>query len=395
MARSGAAEVRQEVGIAAARQVGLLERLAADDDWRVRVRVAEALAGRGQGNAILDRLAEDEHPHVRGAALTPDRAADLVREPTRETSWHVLAVAARMAKVPLWRLEPQPAWQPPHAPDVAVPPLAVARPAPPHARRLGPEGILVAPLGVSGHYGLPEEGFARALQAGVNLFFWEPGYETLTRFAGRLAASQRRGLHFITGTFGADGARVRRDAERALRELGVERLAVFLVFWVQSWARLAPDVLEALDRLRAEGKVGACGLSTHSRPLAVRAIEEAWDPVMVRHSAAHRGAEEAVLPRAREAGRGLITFNNTCYGRLLRPRLGLAAPGAADCYRYSLAQPAVAACLAAPSTLEQLEENLDVLHDAVLPEDRRALLLAQGASLYDEEKVFWRLVRSR
>ena len=81
------------------------------------------------------------------------------------------------------------------------------------------------------------------------------------------------------------------------RALGVDRLAVFLLFWVRSWARVAPDVREALDRLRAEGKVQAWGLSTHSRPLAVEALHAGWDPVMVRHSAAHRGAEERVLPQ--------------------------------------------------------------------------------------------------
>jgi len=52
----------------------------------------------------------------------------------------------------------------------------------PHARPLGQTGLQLSPLGLSGHYGLPEEGFAHALDAGVNLFFWEPNYNTQTRF---------------------------------------------------------------------------------------------------------------------------------------------------------------------------------------------------------------------
>ena len=266
---------------------------------------------------------------------------------------------------------------------------------PPNARLLGPDKIAVAPLGISGHYGLPVEGFVRAVEGGVNLLFWEPNYSTLTAFAARLPPSERRALHFLSGTFEADEVRVRRDAERALRLLRIDRLAVYLVFWVQSWARVTDDVREALERLKAQGKVAAFGLSTHSRPLALEAIDAAWDPVMVRHSAAHRSAEEEVFPRALARGTSLLTFSNTCYGRLLQPRPGLEPPTATDCYRYALAQPAVAACFSAPATLEQLVENLAALREPALPDDRRAALLAQGAALYEDETIFRRLVRSR
>jgi hypothetical protein len=382
---------------AAARQDGgdLLARLSADEDWSVRLRVARILAGRDEGGEIRTRLQFDEHPFVRAVALTPGRAAELVRDPERETSWHVLSAAARLAKEPLWRLEPQHPWQPPRVAPAAGPPVSVCRPEPPHARPLGSNGSRVAPLGVSGHYGLPVAGFVQALEAGVNLLFWEPAYQTLTRFASQLPASERRGLHWVAGTFEADGRRVRRDAEQALRTLGLDRLAVFLVFWVRSWARLAPDVLPELARLKEQGKVESWGLSTHSRALAVEAMAAGWDPVMVRHSAAHRGAERDVFPHAQAAGRGLLTFSCTCYGRLLRPRAGLPPPSAADCYRYTLEQPGVAACFSAPATVEQLDENLTALRDPVLPDGRRAALLAQGAAVYADERVFRRLVRER
>jgi hypothetical protein len=390
--------IRAEVAVAAVRQGDvpeLIEALAGDPDAGVRARLAECLAECAQDAAAhLARLQDDPHPRVRAAALTPARAAELVRAPERESSWSVLARAARLARVPLWNLEPEP-WRPAPPSGAAPGPLQLLRGSPPNARLLGPEKLAVAPLGLSGHYGLPVEGFVRGVEAGVNLLFWEPNYQTLTAFAARLPPSERRALHFMTGTFEADGKRVRRDAERALRLLGIDRLAVYLVFWVQSWARITPDVREALERLEAEGKVGAFGLSTHDRPLALEALAAGWDPVMVRHSAAHRGAEAEVFPRARALGTTLLTFSNTCYGRLLQARPGLSPPTAADCYRYALDQPGVAVCLSAPATVEQLEENLVALGDPMLPKDRRALLLAQGASLYEDETVFRRLVRSR
>jgi aryl-alcohol dehydrogenase-like predicted oxidoreductase len=248
-------------------------------------------------------------------------------------------------------------------------------------------------MGISGHYGLPVEGFVRAFETGINLMFWEPNYRTLTEFLSRITPADRGSIHLLAGTFEADGSRIERDAQRVLRALKVEQIAIFLLFWVQSWDRVTPDVCETLERLQAEGTIGAYGLSTHSRPLAVEALEAGWDPVMVRHSAAHRGAEQQIFPRAAELGASLITFSNTCYGRLLEPRDGWSPPSAADCYRYTLMQPGVRACLSAPASLAQLEQNLAALHDPTLADERRQYLEAFGARLYEEETLFRRFVR--
>src|SRR5262249_34915967 len=117
------------------------------------------------------------------------------------------------------------------------------------------------------------------------------------------------------------------------------------------------------------------------------------NPLMVRHSVAHRGAEEQVLPRAAALGTSIITFNNTCYGRLLQAHGDSPAAGVADCYRYSLAQLGVAVCLSAPATLAQLEENLSVLRAPQLPAERRQRLVEHGQRVYQEDKVFGRYVR--
>jgi aryl-alcohol dehydrogenase-like predicted oxidoreductase len=250
-------------------------------------------------------------------------------------------------------------------------------------------------VGISGHYGLPVEGFVRAVEEGVNLLFWEPNYYTLSEFATRLVPEQRRGLHFLAGTFEASGPRIRRDVERAVRSLHIERLALFLVFWTRSWERITDEVRGTLERLQQEGLIGMAGLSTHSRTLAVEALGTGWNPVMVRHSAAHRGAETQVFPHAHVAGASIITFNNTCYGRLLKPQGDRPIPPAADCYRYTLSFPAVTMCLSAPATMEQLEENLKALRQPHLADDRQQALLEQGAGVYREETLFRRLVRSR
>ncbi len=392
------AELRAEAVTAAVRQgccSDFLASLVGDPDMGVRLNLAQGLVGREDAWSIdiITRLQSDPHPHVRAAAMTPSRAAELIQEPGRETSWHVLGRAARLARIPLWKLEPASPWRPSPSVRLAAEPLELGQAEARPARSLGPDQLAVAPLGISGHYGLPVKGFCNAYEAGVNLMFWEPNYRTMTEFYARGGPSVRRSIHLLAGTFEADGQRIRRDAEAVLRSLKIERIAVFLLFWVQSWQRITPDVRETLEQLKTEGKIAAFGLSTHSRPLAVEALEAGWDPVMVRHSAAHRGAEQQIFPRAAQRGASLITFSNTCYGRLLQPRNGVPPPSAADCYRYTLMQPGVRACLSAPATLAQLEENLAVLRDPELPEDRRDYLLSFGERLYEEETVFRKFVR--
>jgi HEAT repeat protein len=369
-----------------------LDALAQDEDASVRVALAARL--RSAPSPTLAFLQFDSHPLVRAAALTQERAAALVADPEQETSWHVLHAACRLAKTPAWKLEPRPPWRPPPRAEAKSEPMEVPAGDPPNARRLGPDGLTVPPVGLSGHYGLPVDGFVRAVERGLNFLFWEPNYQTLTAFSSRLSPSSRRQLNFLCGTFEATPQRLLADVERALRALRAERIALFMVFWVRGWSRITAEMHSMLERLKGDGKVGTFGLSTHDRAFAIEAIDDGWDPVMVRHSLAHRGAESAVLPRGLDRGTSVITFNNTCYGRLLRPRDGGPAATAADCYRYSLMQPGVTACLSAPAHLAQLEETLAVAADPELPSKRLAPLLEHGAEVYREETIFRRTIRA-
>jgi Aldo/keto reductase family len=373
-------------------RLDLLESLVADPDASVRIRMAENLVHSADQPERLDRLQNDRHPLVRAAALTLERAVRLIEQPTRETSWHVLAQAAKMRKTPIWKLEPKKPWQPEREGSTSLERICPVRGRPELSRSLAPGGQTIAPLAISGHYGLPVDGFVHALEEGVNVFFWEPNYRTLTEFASRLPPENRYAIHFLAGTFEAEPKRIAADVDRVLRNLGIDCISFFLLFWVQTWARVTPAVRETLDRLRDAGKIGRYGLSTHSRSLAVEAIEADWELVMVRHSAAHRGAEAQVFPTARQRGTTLFTFNNTCYGRLLR---GTDCPEAADCYRYSLTQPEVVACISAPATMQQLQENLKALHEPFLPPERQERLLHKGMNVYEEEAIFRKLIRER
>jgi aryl-alcohol dehydrogenase-like predicted oxidoreductase len=163
------------------------------------------------------------------------------------------------------------------------------------------------------------------------------------------------------------------------------------LFWTRSPARLDEQAFGVLDDLRRAGKIRAVGFSTHHRDLAREAIERTpWDVVMIRHSAAHPGIETALLPTARERGTAILTFSALCYGRMLS---GPNAPTATECYRYSLSQPGVTACISAPRRYRELVENLGILADPMLPADRIAALREHGQGVHAESARFNTLVR--
>jgi aryl-alcohol dehydrogenase-like predicted oxidoreductase len=219
------------------------------------------------------------------------------------------------------------------------------------------------------------------------------GYESLTKFSRSISHRERQQLHFIAGTFEATPQAIRRDAERAVRVMHLDRLELFLLFWTRSWQRLDDAVRRELDSLQRSGIVQMVGISTHNRALALEAIDEDWDPIMVRHSAAHRGAEVTVFPAANNKGTSLLAFNSTCYGRLLSPLPDGTRATAADCYRYTLSHSAVTSCLCAPATLPQLHENLQALDNLDLAADALAKLQKVGAQVYEEDVVFRQALR--
>ncbi|MDQ3367408.1 MAG: aldo/keto reductase, partial [Myxococcota bacterium] len=261
---------------------------------------------------------------------------------------------------------------------------------PPTERRpFGRAGFDVAPLAISGAYDLSPRALAAAEHAGVDLFFWEPGYDVLTRFLrSRARAATTR---VITGSYHADPASIRGDVDRALRTLRRDTLDAFLLFWTRSSARVDAEAFGILDELRRAGKVRAVGFSTHHRELARDAIASSpWDVVMIRHSAAHPGIESVLLPAARATSTAVVTFSALCYGRMLA---GPGAPSPAECYRYSLAQPGVTACISAPRRHRELVENLGALVEPSLPADRIAALRLHGQGVHAESARFNAFVR--
>jgi hypothetical protein len=349
----------------------------ADDDAGVRAAAQEALdRARFDVDARLRAVVAelDDKPRAMVAAYLGRRAEEVAD--IEAAVAEIVAVGERDREKAEQR-SPAPALAPMPTPQNSV-----------ERRRFGKAGFEVAPLAISGAYGLSPSSLAAAVAAGVDLFFWEPSYDNLTRFLQR---RPNRGLRVIAGSYHADAASIEADVDRARRWLRREAIDVFLLFWSRSPARVEPSAYAALARLKDAGKVRAIGFSTHDRALARAAIAASpWDVVMTRHSAAHPGAEAEVLPTARAHDTAILAFSALCYGRMIA---GPDAPTAADCYRYSLSQPGVTAVISAPRRRDELVDNLAALHAPPLADADLARLRAHGAHVRAENQRFNALMR--
>ena len=121
--------------------------------------------------------------------------------------------------------------------------------------------------------------------------------------------------------------RVRRQLESSLRRLGVERVPMFLT---HAWDEDVPiaETAGVLDELRAEGKLGAYGLSNVGAQelRAARAVGDfGW--VQNSYSLLDREDEQEVLPLCAELGLGFTPFSPLAGGWLTgKYRRGEALP---------------------------------------------------------------------
>ncbi len=117
-----------------------------------------------------------------------------------------------------------------------------------------------------------------------------------------------------------DGGRIRTDLspesiyqeiDQSLSRLGIEQIDLYQCHWPDPKTPLE-KTMEALLKIRDQGKIRYIGVSNFDRPLLEEALKYA--PVVTmqnQYSLLERGIEKGVLPSCREKGVGVI-----CYGPL-------------------------------------------------------------------------------
>jgi aryl-alcohol dehydrogenase-like predicted oxidoreductase len=242
-------------------------------------------------------------------------------------------------------------------------------------------------LGLACNYGIDEKGLSAALERGINYIYWSRARtgHLLPTLQAALAKDRERTVIAAATTFGFFGFNVRAACERALKALRTDYVDVLILSWLGTTAAYTEATVEAMNALKAEGKVRAFGTSIHDRPRAGRLAEDsAIELFMLRYNAAHPGAERDVFPHLGKRQPAVVAYTATSWRKLLKkPRGWDGAPmTAGDCYRFCLSSPHVDVTLCGPANEAQLTENLAAVEKGPLSADEDAWMRRFGEAVH-------------
>ena len=143
-------------------------------------------------------------------------------------------------------------------------------------------------------------------------------------------------------------------------------------YWDMSYS------IEALDRMKQQGKVRFTGFGCHFTPeLFLQAFENyarSFDVCSLPYNVRHRVAEQ-IMPAAKKAGLGIVTIKPFARGELLkdRPLDGADAGLPRDMIAFVLENEHVDCCICGLHTEAHARENFSASWTRLSPEDRRRL----------------------
>jgi aryl-alcohol dehydrogenase-like predicted oxidoreductase len=240
-------------------------------------------------------------------------------------------------------------------------------------RPLGSTSLRASPLGLACSFGIDADGVERAYhELGINYFFvttrMTAGVEGIQRL---IRKGHRDRIVIAMGASIPTGWGVERGWASCAKELGVDTIDVFQLFWVQAHWYVTGKTWPAMQRLKEQGKVRALGVSTHDRKMARSLVDElALDLLMIRYNAAHRGAEGEIFATLGARRPGIVTYTATRWGRLLKPAGDLGPMTPPECYRFALGHPLVDVVLCGAASFDELKENAQGVLAGSLSEER-------------------------
>jgi aryl-alcohol dehydrogenase-like predicted oxidoreductase len=141
--------------------------------------------------------------------------------------------------------------------------------------------------------------------------------------------------------------------------------------------------VDALLKLKLEGKIKAIGTSIHDRQRAGKlALDSEIDLFMIRYNAKHTGAEVDIFPFLNQRNPAIVSYTALAWQQLIKPIKGLEMPpwpgGKNDseippltpelCYRFVLSNPNIHLVLTGPKNRKQLMINFRAMQHGILPE---------------------------
>ena len=216
--------------------------------------------------------------------------------------------------------------------------------------KLGRTGLTVSTLCfgtgyLSGSAAAGARLLARACDLGVTFWDTSDDYGTHPHVARALREVGRERAVIATKTYASAALGARRSVTKALQELGVEAVDIFLLHAVDSAGELEAKLpaLEALSRAKEQGLVRAVGVSSHSREVLQQLLRlPEVDVALVVVNQTGAWMKDASPPEMTEAikalyrsGRGVYGMKALGSGQVREPQAVAAALSYAFRYPYA------------------------------------------------------------
>ncbi len=267
-------------------------------------------------------------------------------------------------------------------------------------RRLGRTNLQVSVIGF-GTIKFPEveqdeaiRAINRALDLGINYIDTARAYQDTEGKLGPAIKDRRDECIIATKTVTRDAFGAREDLETSLRELGTDKVDVWLMHSISDGdifkQVMAPDgSLAAAKKARAEGKIGHIGLSMHRDLATMKAAinSDEFEMVLLPHSIINQeGVEDEVIPMAKEHDMGIVIMKPISDGVLVsdmsqeeRQKCKF-DPIVRGSLRFLASNDAISTLIPGMRNVKEVEENASVgdMTGGLKDEELKELLAAIG-----------------
>jgi hypothetical protein len=175
---------------------------------------------------------------------------------------------------------------------------------------------------------------------------------------------------------GVDPKQISESIEGSLLRLGLDYVDIYYLASVGSReVTLHEPYIDALDKLKREGKTRFVGVTTHANePEVIRGATESgfWDVILTAYNfrQSHRGEVRTAIRQAAEAGLGVVAMKTQAgvyWDRARNRKINMKAA-----LKWVLQDDNVHTTIPAFSNFQEMEEDLSVMRDLKLsPEEKR------------------------
>ena len=225
----------------------------------------------------------------------------------------------------------------------------------------------------------------RAVELGVNFFDSAHSYPNSEEFIASVFANKRDSVVLMSKSYMRDAAGAERELDESLKRLQTHHVDLWQFHSLNSFQDVeattqAGGALETARKALADGRVKMLGATSHNSPEAIVELLKRVPEIEVVQFPVNcvdphwKSFIKTALPVAQEKGISILAMKTAGRGTLMK----VGALTKQEVYHYMLSQP-ITAWVSGVDNVEQLEENIRLLHDfEKMPDEAQVALLTKS-----------------